>query len=105
MNISHRQREAKCLKVNLSTSTSKPVNSSPTSYVYHHTLQQASSHSVICHPKTVIYICPMPNKILIAITGASGAIYAKLLLDKLASLTHQWQELSIVMSNNAKEIW
>ncbi len=47
----------------------------------------------------------MPNKILIAITGASGAIYAKLLLDKLASLRHQWQELSIVMSNNAKEIW
>ena len=47
----------------------------------------------------------MPNKILIAITGASGAIYAKLLLDKLALLTHQWQELSIVMSNNAKDIW
>lgn len=47
----------------------------------------------------------MPNKILLAITGASGALYAKLLLDKLTAFQHQWQELSVVMSNNAKEIW
>ena len=47
----------------------------------------------------------MPNKILLAITGASGAIYAKLLMDKLVTLKHQWQELSVVMSSNAKEIW
>jgi len=47
----------------------------------------------------------MSNKILLAITGASGALYAKLLLDKLTALKHQWQELSVVMSNNAKDIW
>src|SRR5919205_4661656 len=47
----------------------------------------------------------MRNKILLAITGASGALYAKLLLDKLTAIQHQWQELSVVMSNNAKEIW
>lgn len=47
----------------------------------------------------------MPNKIVVAITGASGSIYSKLLLDKLMLLKEQWQELSIVMSNNAKEIW
>ena|SRR2546423_13894654 len=47
----------------------------------------------------------MTNKIVVAITGASGAIYAKLLLDKLLMLKDQWQELSIVMSNNAKEVW
>ena len=47
----------------------------------------------------------MPNKILLAITGASGAIYAKLLADKLFTIQHQWQELSIVMSKNAKDIW
>src|SRR5689334_8861382 len=47
----------------------------------------------------------MPNKIVVSITGASGAIYAKLLLDKLLTLKNQWQELSIVMSNNAKEVW
>jgi flavin prenyltransferase len=47
----------------------------------------------------------MPNKIAIAITGASGSVYAKVLLDKLLLLKEQYEELSIVMSNNAKEIW
>ena len=47
----------------------------------------------------------MPNKIAIAITGASGAIYAKVLLDKLVQLKDQYEEVSIVMSKNAQEIW
>ncbi len=47
----------------------------------------------------------MGNKIVVAITGASGAIYAKALLDKLLLLRGQWEELGVVMSNNAKEIW
>ena len=47
----------------------------------------------------------MANKIVVAVTGASGSIYAKLLLDKLMQLQSQWQELSVVMSANAKEIW
>ena len=47
----------------------------------------------------------MPNKILIAITGASGAIYPKLLIEKLLQLKDQWIELSVVMSTNAKQIW
>src|SRR3954468_14660512 len=47
----------------------------------------------------------MANKILIAITGASGAIYPKLLIDKLLKLQDQWTELSVVMSTNAKLIW
>jgi 4-hydroxy-3-polyprenylbenzoate decarboxylase len=47
----------------------------------------------------------MPNKILIAISGASGAIYPKLIIEKLLTVKDQWQELSVVMSNNAKEIW
>ncbi len=47
----------------------------------------------------------MTNKIALAITGASGSIYAKVLLDKLMQLQNQWQELSVVMSANAKEIW
>ncbi len=45
------------------------------------------------------------NKILIAITGASGAIYAKVLLDKLLMLREQWQEVSIVMTANAETVW
>lgn len=47
----------------------------------------------------------MSNKITVAITGASGAIYAKLLLDKLMQLRQQWDELGIVMSKNAKDVW
>ena len=45
------------------------------------------------------------NKIAIAITGASGSIYAKVMLDKLMQIKDQYAELSIVMSKNAKEVW
>jgi 4-hydroxy-3-polyprenylbenzoate decarboxylase len=47
----------------------------------------------------------MKNKIVLAITGASGSIYAKVLLDKLMLLKEQYEALGIVMSNNAKEVW
>lgn len=45
------------------------------------------------------------NKIAIAITGASGSIYPKLLLDKLFIIREQWSELSIVMTENARLVW
>ncbi len=45
------------------------------------------------------------HKIVVAITGASGSIYARLLLDKLASLKGQWESVAIVMTPNAKEVW
>jgi flavin prenyltransferase len=45
------------------------------------------------------------KKIVVAITGASGAIYAKNLLDKLSGLKEQWSELSVVMTENAKLVW
>jgi 4-hydroxy-3-polyprenylbenzoate decarboxylase len=47
----------------------------------------------------------MQHKIVIAITGASGSIYAKLLLDKLQGLQSQVAKVGIVMSKNAKEVW
>jgi 4-hydroxy-3-polyprenylbenzoate decarboxylase len=47
----------------------------------------------------------MRRKIAIAITGASGSVYAKVLLDKMANLKSQWSDLGIVMSDNAKEVW
>ena len=47
----------------------------------------------------------MENKIVVAITGASGSLYAKLLLERLIELKAQWSDLSIVMSNNAKDVW
>jgi len=45
------------------------------------------------------------KKIAVAITGASGSIYAKLLLQKLEQLKDQITELSLVMTDNAKQVW
>ncbi|MFT3680731.1 MAG: UbiX family flavin prenyltransferase [Ferruginibacter sp.] len=45
------------------------------------------------------------NKIVVAITGASGSIYAKVLLDKLLAIKEQWNELSVVLTDNAKTVW
>jgi flavin prenyltransferase len=45
------------------------------------------------------------KKIAVAITGASGSIYAKLLLEKLNKLKHQCSEISVVMTDNAKFVW
>lgn len=45
------------------------------------------------------------KKIVIAITGASGSVYANGLLTKLFSVKTQWSELSVVMTENAKEVW
>ena len=45
------------------------------------------------------------HKIVLAISGASGSIYPKLLLDKLIALKDQWQELSVVMTENARQVW
>jgi flavin prenyltransferase len=45
------------------------------------------------------------HKIIVGITGASGSIYAKVLLEKLAALKDQVESVGIVMSDNAKEVW
>ncbi|MBK8847051.1 MAG: UbiX family flavin prenyltransferase [Bacteroidetes bacterium] len=45
------------------------------------------------------------NKIVIAITGASGSIYAKVLLDKLQTLQPQPDAVGIVFSSNARQVW
>ena len=38
------------------------------------------------------------HKIVLAITGASGSFYPKLLIEKLLTIQDQWQELAIVMT-------
>ncbi len=47
----------------------------------------------------------MKHKIIIGITGASGSIYAKTLIDKLAQLNEQIESCGIVFSENAKQVW
>jgi len=43
------------------------------------------------------------RKIIVAITGASGAIYAKILLDTLS--TNKNVEVGVLLSDNAKIVW
>jgi 4-hydroxy-3-polyprenylbenzoate decarboxylase len=45
------------------------------------------------------------NKIILAITGASGSIYALKLLEKLSALKAPPAEVAVVFSDTAKEIW
>ena len=45
------------------------------------------------------------RKIVIAVSGASGSIYAKVLFDKLLKLRAQIDEIGVIMSDNAKDVW
>ena len=45
------------------------------------------------------------HKIVLAVTGASGSIYTKLLIQKLLTIRQQWEELAVVMTENAKLVW
>ena len=45
------------------------------------------------------------QKIIVAVTGASGSIYAKVLFEKLQKLSNQIEEIGVVMSDNAKFVW
>ena len=45
------------------------------------------------------------HKIIVAVTGASGSIYAKVLFDKLQKLSNQIEEIGVIMSDNAKFVW
>jgi flavin prenyltransferase len=45
------------------------------------------------------------KRIVVAITGASGSIYAQSLLQKLVTAKDQWDALSVVMTDNAKDVW
>jgi 4-hydroxy-3-polyprenylbenzoate decarboxylase len=50
----------------------------------------------------------LPNrsrKIVLAVTGASGSIYAYKLLEKLKQLQGPPEEIAIIFSETAKEIW
>ncbi|HET6723848.1 MAG TPA: UbiX family flavin prenyltransferase [Chitinophagaceae bacterium] len=45
------------------------------------------------------------NKVVVAVTGASGSIYVRILLEKLFSIKDQWDDLAMVMTENAKQVW
>ena len=45
------------------------------------------------------------HKIIVAVTGASGSVYAKVLFDKLQQLNHQITSVGVLFSDNAKTVW
>ena len=45
------------------------------------------------------------HKIVVSVSGASGAIYAKVLFDKLQQLNKQIEDVGVLMSENAKYVW
>jgi 4-hydroxy-3-polyprenylbenzoate decarboxylase len=45
------------------------------------------------------------GKMVIAVTGASGSIYAKTLIEKITTLEHPPEAVGIVMSANARQVW
>ncbi len=45
------------------------------------------------------------RKIIVAITGASGSIYAKRLLEYIQRIPEQYDCVDLVFSKNAKEVW
>lgn len=47
----------------------------------------------------------MRKKIVVAVTGASGSIYAQVLLEKLQGIQDQIEEVGLVFSSNAKDVW
>lgn len=47
----------------------------------------------------------MKKKIVVAITGASGSIYAQRLIYHLQSLADQIEDVGVVCSSNAKDVW
>jgi 4-hydroxy-3-polyprenylbenzoate decarboxylase len=47
----------------------------------------------------------MKQKVIIGVTGASGQIYGKLLIEKLNTLKEQVEGCSIIFSENAKAVW
>jgi len=45
------------------------------------------------------------RKVIVAITGASGSIYAQKLLERLSDLKNSPEEIAVIFSDTAKQIW
>jgi 4-hydroxy-3-polyprenylbenzoate decarboxylase len=47
----------------------------------------------------------MKKKLVLAVSGASGSIYAQLLMKRLAEIPDQLDDIGVVFSGSAKQVW
>lgn len=47
----------------------------------------------------------MKQKIIVGVTGASGSVYALMLFKRLMELQNQWENVSVVVTQNAEDVW
>ncbi len=47
----------------------------------------------------------MGRKIVLAVGGSSGSLYAWLLFERLAAMADQWEQVGVVMTDNARYNW
>lgn len=47
----------------------------------------------------------MKKKLVLAVSGASGSIYAQLLMNRLAEIPEQLDDVGLVFSGSAKQVW
>lgn len=45
------------------------------------------------------------KKVVVGVTGASGSMYAKVLFDRLIELKDQIEDVGLVFSSNARDVW
>lgn len=45
------------------------------------------------------------KKVVVGVTGASGSVYAKVLFDRLTELRDQIEDVGVVFSSNATQVW
>ncbi len=45
------------------------------------------------------------KNLIIGITGASGSLYAHLLMEKLRLITDQWNEVAVIVSETGEKVW
>ncbi|MDP4207425.1 MAG: UbiX family flavin prenyltransferase [Bacteroidota bacterium] len=45
------------------------------------------------------------KKVVVCVTGASGAIYAKVLFERLLEIKLQWDDVAVVFSSKGREVW
>jgi len=45
------------------------------------------------------------KRLIVAVTGASGSLYARILFDKLVLLQEQWEEVALIFSEPGMAVW